>query len=101
MLVLSWIVFVLFVLATLADLYTTKRSVIDNPIRFREGNPFIAFFLARLGIWSLVAIKGLAIALVGYALFAYPGVATLVSGIGCTLLTGYVAYRNKHLLSKN
>jgi len=101
MLTIQIILFILFVLVNAADLYTTKRAVLDNSTRFHEANPIMAFIMKHFGFWlGLGGIKILACAGVGYGLFVFPGVATCISTVLVTAFIGYVAYHNKKLLGK-
>ena len=88
------------VLATLADLYTTKRAVTDNPTLYREGNPLVAKIIVRFGILGFAVVKlcGIAV-LLGLVWYfqswaAYGPILVGAAGVG------WVAWHNKRLISK-
>jgi hypothetical protein len=93
------ILFVLVLLAALADLYTTKRAVIDNPTRFHEANRLMAILLLRLGPVGLVLSKLAVVAGIGWALHAYPGIPFYAAAGFAALVWGWAAWHNKRLLT--
>jgi len=92
--------FVAVVLSALADLYTTKRAVFDNPSVFHEANPLMAWLLLRLGPVGLVTAKIVVVALIGWALYAFPSLPVYVgAGIGVAAWD-WATWRNKRLIGR-
>lgn len=85
---LSIIVSVLVLLAFIADLYTTKRAVIDNPTRFHEGNPIMGRILKLGGFKAMVFFKLLIGVGIVLAMVKYPDPIVLGAGIFAALSTG-------------
>jgi hypothetical protein len=94
------ILFMLVTLAAAADIYTTKRAVVDKPSRFHEGNPALAFLMTRLGPWVIVAVKVGAVAFTGWALHARPSIPVYLASVFAVVLWGGLAWRNKRLIAK-
>lgn len=91
---------VAIVLSAAADLYTTKRAVFDNPTVFHEANPVMAALLLRLGPWGLVVAKLAAVALIGWALYAFPSIPVYIAaGVGAAAWD-WATWRNKRLIGR-
>jgi len=92
------IVIAFLTLTFIADLYTTKRAVVDNPTEFREANPLMALAMKPFGIWGLVVVKLAVLGFICWAVWTWRTWAVYGPVIAVGALTGYVAWRNKCLI---
>lgn len=87
-------------LAFVADLYTTKRAIVDNPTRFHEANPIMAVPMRKFGFVGLAAVKLIVLGLIVWAVFAWREWAVYAPALIAAAITAYVAWRNKQLVAK-
>lgn len=87
-------------LTFLADLYTTKRAIVDNPTRFHEGNPMMAATFKRFGFAGLCVVKLVVLAPLIFVVWYFQRWAVYGPALAAAAGTGYVAWRNKRLLIK-
>jgi hypothetical protein len=91
----------LYLLGSAADVYTTKRAVIDNPTKFHEANPFMGWVLRRFGMVGFCVAK--VIPLAGLCAVGIRLDAQHEAGVGLGLLGVYFGiqgYRNRALKGK-
>jgi hypothetical protein len=94
-----WIGAAVYVIGSAADVYTTKRAVVDNPTRFHEGNAAMAPIVERWGWTGLAAVKMVPLAVLICVAMLMD--ASLACGIALAVLGGifgFVAYLNRHLI---
>jgi hypothetical protein len=90
-----------YLAGSFADVYTTKRALLDAPLGLHEANRLMAPIILRWGWQGIAAVKFLALAaILGIAArFAAMDVAGYVLlGIGALSLV--VAWRNRRLIAK-
>jgi hypothetical protein len=84
----------------LADLYTTKRAVVDNPTRFHEANPIMAAVMRVGGFPGLVIVKVAVLGFIAWMVWTWQGWAVCGPALAVGVVTGFVAWRNKRLIAK-
>ena len=90
----------LMVSGATADLYTTKRGIVDNPGKFHEGNPAMRFVFSFSGLWGVIAVKLAYVAALTWALLRWPHwTLDVVAGV-CGVLWLFAGWRNKALIRK-
>lgn len=108
---MRWIFFALAVLAVAADWYTTKRALLDAPLRLREKNRIVQWVWRKLGIppgkeaahqaraiWAFAVLDVPVLAFLAWAMAQAPD--TLVAA-ACAIVfvrRGMVAWQNRDLI---
>lgn len=80
------------------DLYSTKRAVVDNPTKFHEANPAMAFVYRRWGFNGLVVFKGLFIGAIAAVMFKTG--AGVFGALFAGVLWGAIGFRNMRIIRK-